>query len=183
MSAELREHAGEYLPTDVGLFRRVMRKSKVETSNYSFVDLGCGKGRALLAAAHYPFKAIVGVEADSNLYEVAKTNVMRWSKGRPESRIRLVQADARTVDLPAGNLFVFMYSPFRGPVFEHVAARLACLANEPGRAIVIAYLADFEADSLDRTGCFVRIRMRRLQFWARSTVSLFYNAAAIRLGN
>jgi hypothetical protein len=85
------------------------------------------------------------------------------------------------VHLPEGNLFVFMYSPFRGPIFESVAKRLARIAREPGRAVFIAYSADWEAQTLEQTGAFTRMRMRRRRIWARSTVSFFYNAEADRI--
>src|SRR6266496_2556772 len=169
MPAELRAHAGEYIPTNPTLFTRMMRKSGVDPRDFTFVDLGCGKGRIVIAAADYPFKAIVGVEADAALYGVARENLQRWRQG-DAARARIVHADARAFDLPDGNLFIFMYSPFRGPVFEEVAKRLAAVAREPERAVAIAYSGDWEAESLERTGLFTRVRIRRRQFWAPSSV-------------
>jgi SAM-dependent methyltransferase len=183
MSDEIREHAGDYGPTHPALFQRIVQTSGVDPSRYTFVDLGCGKGRILIVAAKYPFKAIVGVEADGSLCKTAKQNLKRWGQRRSDRRVKVVHRDARTFDWPEGNLFIFMYSPFRGPVFKRVAERLAGAAGESGRAMVIAYSADREGDTLEQTGRFTRLRMRRLQFWARSTVSLFYNEAAIRLRN
>lgn len=179
MPIELRRDAGEYLPTNPQLFRRMMRRSGVEPGDFTFIDLGCGKGRVLIEAAAYRFKAIVGVEADRALFQAAKDNLARFGGGK--GRIRLIHHDARTVALPDGNLLIFMYSPFRGAVFAAVAERLAKAAAEPGRALVIAYSSDKEAAVLERTGRFTRERMRRLQFWAPSTVSFFYNDAAMRL--
>ena len=181
MSAELREHAGEYIPTNPALFKRMMRKSGVDTSSYSFVDLGCGKGRIVIAAADYSFKAVLGVEADAALYEAAQENLKRWRQSDMRRRAQVVHADARTFDLPEGNLFIFMYSPFRGPIFEEVAKRLAAVAGEPDRAMVIAYSSDWEAEALERTKRFTRVRMRRWQFWAPPSVSFFYNETANRL--
>ena len=176
---ELREHAGEYAPTDPSLLGRIIRKSGVDPTAFTFVDLGCGKGRALIAAQDHGFRSVVGVEADEALYQTARQNLDRSAK--LQGRASVVHGDARTVDLPDGNLFIFMYSPFRGPIFKHVAERLAALAREPGRAMVVAYSADWEGDVLERTGCFTRVRMRRRQFWAPSTVSLFFNEAANHL--
>ncbi|HVM21985.1 MAG TPA: class I SAM-dependent methyltransferase [Sphingomicrobium sp.] len=178
MPSELRRHAGEYSPTHPALFRRILRKSKVSPRDFTLVDLGCGKGRILIAASAYPFRCVVGVEADQLLYEAARRNVARAGIA---SDVALIHGDARTALLPEGNLFIFMYSPFRGPVFEDVARRLAGLALDPDRAIVIAYSADCEAAALDRTGVFTRVRMPRRIFWARSTVSFFYNEAANQL--
>jgi len=181
MPAELREHAGPYIPTNPDVFERIMRKSGIDPTGFTFVDLGCGKGRILIAAAAYPFQEIVGVEADSAVYEAAQENVRKWQQGKGEKRIRVVHGDARTFPLPKGNLFVFMYSPFIGPVFEEVARRLGEAAAKRGRAVVIAYSSHWEAEALERTKQFTRRKMRRRQFWGESTVSFFYNELANKL--
>ncbi len=48
-------------------FQRVMEywiddQTHAALENYSFVDLGCGKGRALLMASEFGFREAVGVE-------------------------------------------------------------------------------------------------------------------------
>ena len=181
MPVEIRQHAGAYVPTNPSLFRRMIRKAGVDPRQFTFIDLGCGKGRIVIAAADYPFKAIIGIESDAAVYETAKRNLDHWQETHSDPRLKLIHGDARNFEAPPGNLFIYMYSPFRGPIFEQVAERLGDLAGEPGRAVVIAYSADWEADILERTGRFVRIPMRRRQFWAPSTVSFFYNAPADRM--
>jgi len=178
MDEELREHAGDYVPGNPGVLKRIVRKSGVDPAAFTFVDLGCGKGRMLVAASVYPFRAILGIEADADLFAAAERNMV---SAQASGRITVVHQDARTADLPAGNLFIYMYSPFRGPIFKQVAERLAALADEPRRAVVIAYSADWEAEVLERTARFVRVPMRRRQFWAPSTVSFFYNSDADRM--
>lgn len=181
MPAELREHAGVYAPSNVALFRRIVRKSGVDPSDFTFVDLGSGKGRIAMVAAEYRFRAILGIEADTRLHEAATENLRRWGGAAADSRISVVNADARIAGLPEDNLFIYMYSPFRGPVFRAVAERLAQLAREPARAVVIAYSSDWEADLLEATEAFHRVRMPRRQFWSRPTVSFFYNPAALEM--
>jgi hypothetical protein len=45
-----------YLPTPEKLFRRMMQYVRTDLRSYTFMDLGAGKGRALLMASEYPFK-------------------------------------------------------------------------------------------------------------------------------
>ena len=84
----------------------------------TFVDLGCGKGRALLVAAEYAFPRIVGVELAPALCAIARENCVA------HPRITVVKADAATVDLPPGALVVFLYHPFLRPVVRPVLRRL-----------------------------------------------------------
>ena len=45
---------------------------------YTFIDLGAGMGRALLLAAAYPFRAVVGVELHPTLAHIARRNLSQW---------------------------------------------------------------------------------------------------------
>src|SRR5688572_15712537 len=45
--------------------------------NSSIIDIGCGKGRAMLAMAHFPFKKIAGVEISPELANIARRNLAR----------------------------------------------------------------------------------------------------------
>ena len=51
---------------------------------FAFVDMGSGKGRALLVASELPFAKIVGVELSQELHQIAEENVRRY---RPESQL------------------------------------------------------------------------------------------------
>lgn len=85
---------------------------------YTFVDLGCGKGRALLVAAEHPFRRLVGVELSPELARVAQANTTR------EPRIAVEQGDAVTFAFPEGPLVIFLYHPFLPPVLKKVLRNL-----------------------------------------------------------
>src|ERR1700729_1081185 len=42
--------------------RWISDQSQSAIANYSFIDLGCGKGRAVLMASQYGFRQVIGVE-------------------------------------------------------------------------------------------------------------------------
>lgn len=118
---------------------------------YTFVDLGCGKGRALVVASERPFRRVIGVEIAAELAGAAAANAqairIRYP-ARPE--IEVLQADAATFVLPPGPLVVFLYQPFEMPVMRAVAASLAkSLAASPRPAIVI-YLFPVLRRAFDR---------------------------------
>ena len=49
-----------YQATDPDLFREMMASLPNELTSFVFIDIGSGKGRALLMASDYPFKKIFG---------------------------------------------------------------------------------------------------------------------------
>lgn len=90
--------------------------------DFNFVDLGCGKGRAVLIAAQFPFRRILGVELDPELCRIARANVALqpdWA-----ARISVLQQDAATVLYPDGPLVVFMFHPFFPRILRRVLANL-----------------------------------------------------------
>lgn len=167
-----------YAPSSRVRLRRLIRHSRIDPSEFHFVDLGTGKGRPLILASAYPFRSIVGVEADHELCEIARANVRAWSRTHASPPIDVIEGDARIAPLPEGNVFIFMFNPFTGEVFKAVAERLAELGKSSDRKVVIAYSGDVFAGVLKDTKAFRRERVRPLRRWMPSTVSLFFNLGA-----
>jgi len=84
--------------------------------DFTFVDVGCGKGRALLIAARFPFRHLVGVELSSELCDTARANVA----ANPDlaSRITILNEDATRVVYPEGPLLLFLANPFLAPILR-----------------------------------------------------------------
>ncbi|NTV28675.1 MAG: hypothetical protein HGA80_01175 [Candidatus Omnitrophica bacterium] len=110
-----------------------------------FVDLGCGKGRAVLMAARQPLRKAVGVELRADLYFRARANLDRLNL---VTEVVLLNADAATVDMQEGTVF-FMFNPFGYRTIIDVLARIRdSLAARP-RDIRIVYINSVYADLLD----------------------------------
>jgi SAM-dependent methyltransferase len=76
----------------------------VALMHFSFVDIGCGKGRALIVASEFPFQRIVGVDHSPELVTFARRNA-------PSAT--LVVGDATTYCFEQHPTVVFFYNPFR----------------------------------------------------------------------
>jgi len=106
-------------------------------ADWTFLDLGCGKGRALRSALDHGFGKVIGVEFAAELAATARAVVATHPRA---VHATVHHADAATFPLPGGPLVVFLFNPFGPPVIDVVAARIgACLAAAP-RPIVVAYL-------------------------------------------
>ncbi len=95
----------------------------IDRTHYTFVDLGCGKGRALLIAAQQRFKHVLGVELAPELAAIAQANA------RTHTNITIQTGDAATVTYPAGPLVVFAYHPFLAPLLRRVLTNLVRQSN------------------------------------------------------
>src|SRR5690606_35080208 len=92
----------------------------------TFVDLGSGRGRAVLEAARLPFRRALGVEFAEELHDDALLNLRHWPRSLMACRdVDFIHADAATVALPAERLVVYLFDPFNERMTTRVAARLA----------------------------------------------------------
>ena len=131
------EFATHYEPTPVAEANALLDASPLAPETTTFVDLGAGMGRVVLLAARRPFRAVVGVEISPALAEIARDNVASARDPQRVARdIRIVPADARRFVYPRGDLTVYLYNPFRGPVLEAVLRRLQ---QPPAREVVLLY--------------------------------------------
>ena len=74
-----------YQPTEPTLFREMIESlmqvtPKINLSEFTFIDIGSGKGRALLMASQYPFQRILGIELLPELHRVAKEEYQQIQK-------------------------------------------------------------------------------------------------------
>ena len=67
-----------YHPSHPKFLFEVFGALNIDFENYTFVDLGSGKGRALLVASEFPFREVVGVEFARELHEIACKNVRSY---------------------------------------------------------------------------------------------------------
>jgi len=172
-------------PSPISLFKRIIRRSGVSVRDFCFVDLGCGKGRALLLAAELGFQKVVGVEKDVELFEIARANIKEWKKPRRGNNvvIDILNEDAETFIFPDGNIFVYLYDPFDRATFEAIATTMSKLAFERNRSVVVAYNSARFADILGDKMVFTRRDMWPRLFWRKSTVSFFYNSTPLGTGS
>jgi SAM-dependent methyltransferase len=95
-------------------------------SEFSFIDVGSGMGRAVLLASELPFREAVGVELNPTLARIARKNAAAWhALGRARAPIRMVCGDAVEFKFPDGPCLVFLFNPFGAPVLRQLLKRLA----------------------------------------------------------
>lgn len=87
----------------------------------AFIDVGAGMGRAMLLAAEYRFRMVVGLELNPALARIGRRNMARWrAAGRTRTPLRMICADAVEFALPPGPCVAFLFNPFGAPVLRRV---------------------------------------------------------------
>ena len=125
---------------------------------YTFVDLGAGMGRAMLLAAAYPFRKVVGVELHPTLARIARRNFALWRAAkRTRVPMRMHCRDAADFPLPAGPCVAFLFNPFGAPVLRRVLRSWTRTLAERGGQLDILYVNNEQENVLRREPGFERL--------------------------
>jgi SAM-dependent methyltransferase len=124
-----------YEPTPASTFSDIFDSLELDFAELTFIDIGSGKGKALLLAAAYPFRRILGVERFEDLHRIALRNVAG------HSRIELVCEDAARYAFPPEPSIVYFFNPFSEEILRDVVANLECSLKEYPRPVYVVYYA------------------------------------------
>ena len=126
--------------------------------DYTFLDLGCGKGRALMMASEFGFRQVIGVELHPGLAKIARENLVRWRSAKLNScPIKIVHQDATEVLFPQSPCLLYLFNPFAAPVVKLLIERIETqFASRPGMLDLIYFNPDSD-DLFDAHPGFERL--------------------------
>ncbi|WP_051683874.1 class I SAM-dependent methyltransferase [Blastococcus sp. URHD0036] len=141
-----------YQPIGLRPLRDLVRTIPLSPATTSFVDLGAGRGRAVLLAAELGFATVLGVELDDRLAHEGQQNIGRWrhsrvGAGRESQDVRIMHGDAARASLPDGPLVVAMFNPFGATTLRLVVDRL--LREQRTGDLYLAYIHPVHAVVLE----------------------------------
>ncbi|HWC63281.1 MAG TPA: class I SAM-dependent methyltransferase, partial [Rhizomicrobium sp.] len=132
-----------------------------------FLDLGCGKGRALAVATEYPFARIIGVEISPVLCGAARANARRIASRFPDKVVpEIIEGDASQFALPpCPALVIYLYHSFARGLVEQLMEHLARIHRaHPQMKMFLIYYNPVHFDLLDASQVFTRLSARRTDF-------------------
>jgi SAM-dependent methyltransferase len=129
-----------YQPTEPELFHEMLRSLDIDFHQFTFVDLGSGKGRTLLMAADYPFYRIIGVELLPDLQRIAEENIRKYKSDSQKSCALESQCgDARDFVFPPQPLVLYLFNPLPEPGLALVVNHLEVSVKENPRPVYVLY--------------------------------------------
>ena len=154
-------HATIYMPVSYELLEGIFEQSdpvnqKSQTTNHKthnhFLDVGCGKGRALCVAAHHGFKKLTGIDFSKELCETAKANLQVTKQKIRGIDFSIIHNDAFYFEIPADVDCIFFFNPFDETIMSGVVENiLESLQNHP-RRISIIYVNPLHKDYFINAG-------------------------------
>jgi SAM-dependent methyltransferase len=146
-----------YEPTLAIPFRRALRAARVPSAG-TFVDIGCGKGRACMLAVVYGFADVTGVDYSPALCRIAERNLDLF-RARTHRRFRsgIRSMDASDYAFAPGDTVVYLFNPFDAGVLSAVMARLRRSLSSHPREVWIVYQNPRWRSAIESGGDFARV--------------------------
>jgi predicted RNA methylase len=171
-----RDHGFSSVSTSPSAYAFLSAFFPADWKKFTFVDVGCGKGRVLMLAASQGFDTIIGIEFVPLICQVAEQNLARFSGRRP-NKWSIVNADATTVDLPSGvPLLIYSFNPFDAEIWRKFIPALL-KANEVEKNPLCLVLSGTLPDAL-RAAAAVIEGSARFRARAHGVTPFFVDAYA-----
>jgi SAM-dependent methyltransferase len=129
-----------YQPTDPLAFRQMIAALPISFSDFTFVDLGSGKGRTLLLASEFPFRQVIGVEILPELHHAAEENIRAYRVShQPGAKIESILMDARDFEFLPVPLVIFLFNPLPEAGLQRVVRNLDQSLEQSPRDVWVVY--------------------------------------------
>lgn len=129
-----------YQATDAALFAEMISGLGLQFEEFTFIDLGSGKGRTLLMASDYPFRRIIGVEILPELHRAAQRNIEKYSNERQRCHcMEAICGDATEFPFPGDPIVLYLFNPVSEYGLRSIVRNLALSLEADNRPIYVLY--------------------------------------------
>ena len=152
-----------YQPTEPTLFGEMIESlmqvaPKINLPEFTFIDIGSGKGRALLMASQYPFRRILGIELLPELHRVAKENIGKYESDSQRCFvIDSVLGDGGEFAFPAEPTVLYLFNPLPESGLLRMIMNLEQSLRENPRQVFVLYHNPLLERVVTRNGVITRI--------------------------
>lgn len=154
------EQSNVYGPCIPEVLAGALSNLSIRFQEYVFVDVGSGKGVAVLSASLFPFKRIVGIEWSERVARIARENARKFTHPQQACRsIELLDGDATAYELPHKPLVIFLYNSFKEPLVRRFVDNLRQSLEQCPRHVVIVYYTPMCKQVFEEAGFLQKVEV------------------------
>lgn len=129
------EETGNWHENSGGPNLRAVTKNLSVHASQAVIDIGCGKGGALITFSKFPFRSIHGVDISEKLLSIAERNLKRLKI----EHVTLSHSNATEFTELDDYTFIYMFNPFVGEVMKKVISNINHSLQSRPREVTIIY--------------------------------------------
>ena len=151
------EHAEPYGPTRSLALRKLLRTLELAPGRV-LVDFGSGKGRILMVAAPFGFRAVRGVEFSAGLCEIAQRNIENFRRrSRVNTEFEVIHADAGAYQVRDDEDVFFVANSFDEQIMKHVMRNISRSFEANPRPMWLIYRRALYEECIVRDTPFAKV--------------------------
>lgn len=132
-------HATIYMPVSYVLLEDIFKQLGSATKNH-FLDIGCGKGRAMCIAAYHGFVKLTGIDISKDLCDAAKKNLEITKQNFKTTEYTIINNDAFYFEIPGDVDCIFLFNPFDEIIMSGVVQNILSSFQKHPRLINVIYV-------------------------------------------
>lgn len=144
-------HAAIYMPVSYYLMQETFEQLPATARNH-FLDIGCGKGRALCIAAHAGFKQVTGLDFSRVLCDIAKENLTITKQAVTAFKFKVINNDAFYFEIPDDVDCIFLFNPFDEIIMSAVVNNITKSLQKNSRQLHIIYANPLHKEQFLKAG-------------------------------
>lgn len=169
-------HATIYMPVSYTLLEEAFKQlnatkllnskliNPASAAGSHFLDIGCGKGRALCVAAHQDFKQVTGLDFAKDLCEAAKENLNITKQKNPDFEYKIINNDAFYFEIPDDVNCIFFFNPFDEIIMSGVVNNIFESLQSNPRKISIIYVNPLHKELFLKAGYKETWYIKRMKY-------------------
>ena len=165
-------HASKYLPVDYFILEKLMNYIKIFDNRKGFLDLGCGKGRALAVAAHFGFNPVVGLDFHPQLSLEATHLTITLKEKFPQTIFKVINNDAFYFEIPGNVSTIFLFNPFDEVIMSGVVGNILKSQRITPRVIRVLYANPVHKELFFEVGFREIFHIKRMTYLEGSVLEL-----------
>jgi SAM-dependent methyltransferase len=148
------DHSTIYMPVSYSVLEEmfVQLNLLINTSFNHFLDIGCGKGRALCVAGHVGFSKVTGIDFSKEFCKAAEENLTITQQQFPNLQYKVINNDAFYFEIPNDVDCIFMFNPFDDVIMSGVAENILESFEINPRHITVIYVNPLYKEELLAVG-------------------------------
>ncbi|MBX2923597.1 MAG: class I SAM-dependent methyltransferase [Chitinophagaceae bacterium] len=132
------QHSSRYEAVNYFILEALLARLITLTASRRFTDLGCGKGRAMVVAAHYGFTNITGVDFASEVCDSARKNMQKAAETFP-IEYQVLCCNVLDYTIHENDSVFFMFNPFGQQTLFAFLEKLETSVKEHPRVVYFLY--------------------------------------------
>ena len=147
------KYVGESTPTWNKYLVRLLKDLHINNQD-TILDIGCGKGSAMLAMLKFPFARVDGIELSQAISETAIRNLTKLKK----QRWQIFNGDAITYKDYNAYSILYLYHPFPKEIMRQVVANIHSSISGREQEMLVIYNNPVCHEDIVENGVFCKQR-------------------------